>query len=217
MRENMPGQGYAQGAEDLVDKGLRRMNTFDATYLTPRLAKQLELVALKLGIRGADGTFSPYPAYIRNRGEWSEDAVGTGDDRNEAVLRAIRASRPASMKPGRPEDKEAPPMLPDGELAYLDALYEFCKDRIGLWPGTPAQKEWLNTVMYDFRATRDIAKDEGVSQPAVVLGRQRAVEKFTAYMDGKSALAEKLRQFLADKDAQDGGSRLHYLPRWVHG
>ena len=217
MRENMPGKGYAQGHVDLVDRGPRTTSTFDSTYLTPQLAKQLELRAMELGIRGEDGTFKPYPAYIRDRGAWSEEGQEKGPDYNEAVLRAIYAARPTSMKPRRPEDAEAPPMLPSGEVDYLDALYDFFKDRIALWPGTPMGKEYLLMVMHETRSTRDIGDDMGVSHEAVVQGRKRAVTSFVQHMGGKATLAEKLRQYLFDRELQDGRDRLKYLPRWIHG
>ena len=73
-------------------------------------------------------------------------------------------------------------------------------------------------VMHDRRSAVDIAKAEGYADhTTVVHGRQRAIESFVKWAGGAEALAEALRQYLVDREAQDAHDRLKYLPRWVHG
>ncbi len=220
MRENMPGSNPAVPGT-LVDRGPKRLNTFDATYLTPALAGALMREARELGYRKEnqwETKFEAFPTDIRWRGSAPDYEKEENGSERQGVMKAIYAARPTSMKPDRKEGKEGIHVRSGIEEHYLDALSDFFVTHTALWPGTITQKEWLVTVMNDYRAARDIAKDRELSDhTAVIHGRKRAVAAFVAHMGGKEALAEKLRQFLADKDAQDGSSRLHYLPRWCHG
>ena len=220
MRENTPGQGYAQGHTDLVDRGPRTENSFDKTYLTKREAREIALAAMELGYSGAEATYRPIPRYIRTMGGGQVMADEGTVDHGWALRRKTRRTLEGTQydENGSPEDV---PVVygnrPAAEEAYVNALYEFFSDRIKLWPGTPMGKEYLRMVMHDTRSTREIGDDIGVSHEAVVQGRQRAVTSFTEFMGGKAALAEKLRQYLFDRELQDGRDRLKYLPRWIHG
>ena len=180
MRENMPGQGYAQGHTDLVNRGPRKMNTFDGTYMKGRFSQNIRKQGEQPGIEPDD------PATMRDfRGE---------------TERPAGYNRPASEEP------------------YVQALHEFFADRIDLWPATAQQREWVRSLMFDLRSTRDIANDLGYADhTAVVKGRKRATEAFIEYMGGKTELAEKLRTFLHAHEMADGRDRLKFLPRWVHG
>ena len=122
------------------------------------------------------------------------------------------------------EDQKGRPVgynRPYTEEPYVNALRDFFGDKIDLIPPKPRQdlqravKDWLHSVMHDGRSTRDIAKEMGISQPAVVQARKRAVDQLVESCGGKERLAEKLRQYLADRELQDGRDRLKYLPVWV--
>lgn len=136
------------------------------------------------------------PAWIRRRGAISDEHLGDGDQYEEPNLLAYQ-NRPASEEP------------------YVDALADFFRDRIERWPGTVSQKSYLHTVMHDKRSTRDIAEAEGVSQPAIVQGRQKALDSFVKWAGGAEALAESLKTYLVARESQDYRDRLKYLPRWV--
>lgn len=193
MRENMPGQGYAQGHVDLVDRGpsLARRNSFDQSYMKGR-----------------------FPMWIRHQGE--TPGVEFDDPADHGVSRWRDATLGAGVRPvgyNRPRAEEP----------YVEALAEFFETRIALMPPKPRQdlgavKDWLHSVMHDGRSTREIATDLGFADhTAVVKARKRAVDQLVESCGGKAVLAEKLRQFLHDKEQQDGLERLKYLPRWVHG
>lgn len=111
---------------------------------------------------------------------------------------------------------------PAAEEPYVEALAEFFETRIALMPPKPRQvlqdvKDRLKAVMVDTRSFEDQAQDLGVTKQAVQQAQARAVEQLVESCGGKAALAEKLRDFLALKEQQDGLERLKYLPRWVHG
>ncbi len=217
MRENMPGMGYAQGRVDLVDRGPRIMTDFDRSYVTGHMSKALSREADEIKYLGGPPgqyRFLPLPTDAR-------DVGARGAEADVADRRPTMKSTNVQYGPdGKPENKGYRPLgynRPMAEEGYVNALYEFFHDRISLWPGTPMGKEYLRMVMHDTRSTRDIADDIGVSQPAIVQGRQRAIASFAEFMGGKAALAEKLRQYLFDRELQDGRDRLKYLPRWIHG
>ena len=153
-----------------------------------------------------DKSFSPgiLPAWIRKRG---------------GGIQATRPFGPAYLgtRDFATADPVEYPSRPASEGPYVDALSEFFDTHIALWPGTDSQREYLRVLMTDRRSTRDLAEVGGVSQPAIVQGRQRAVDSFVKHMGGKAALAEKLRTYLHDRETQDGRDRLKYLPRWIHG
>ena len=189
MRENMPGQGYAQGHTDLVNRGPRKMNTFDNTYMKGRFSQNIRKQGETPGLEFDD---SAEAGIHRWRSNNLED--------ESYMVRPTGYNRPANEDP------------------YVQSLHEFFADRIDLWPATERQREWIRSIMFDLRSTRDIAEDQGYSDhTAIVKGRKRAVDAFIEYMGGKAELAEKLRTFLHAHEMADGRDRLKFLPRWVRG
>ncbi len=190
MRENMPGQGYAQGHVDLVDRGPRTENTFDAAYISAGLLRQLTAEALILGTPDST-SYKPLPRNTRGIGSRGTEA-DVADRRT-----TLRNTNVQYDENGNPEQVPfAYSIRPAAEEAYINALYEFFSTRIDLWPAAPMGKEYLRLVMHDPRSTREIGDDMGVSHEAVVQGRKRAVASFTEFMGGKQVLADKLRQYL---------------------
>ena len=198
---------YEESRQDLVDKG------FTVTRLRP--SKEAQAVSRRTNPR--DNTFDlawtpgTLPAWVRRRGA----STGSEDER------LFKPDYVNDGHPGSDSYSEPKPIglenRPRSEVPYIDALYDFFKDRIERWPGTAAQKEYLHSLMHDPRAQREVAKEDSISQAAVSLGRSRAVDAFVAWAGGKAALAEAIRQYLVDREAQDAQDRLKYLPRWVHG
>jgi hypothetical protein len=133
---------------------------------------------------------------------------------------------PKAMEEGHKAESDEPrPMgynRPRAEEPYIEALAEFFDTRIALMPPKPRQvlqdvKDRLHAVMTDTRAFEDQAQDQGVTKQAIQQAQARAVDQLVESCGGKTALAEKLRTFLHDREQQDGLERLKYLPRWVHG
>jgi hypothetical protein len=180
-------------AEAVATRTHPRQNSFDQSYMKGR-----------------------FPMWVRHHtveGQW---------DKHEDDGGGVRPPRPTLTPQSydgttRRELERAGYNRPLSEEAYVNALHEFFEDRLARWPGTATQKEWVRVLMFDRRSQDAIAEEEGITQAAVSLGRSRAVEKFVAWAGGKAALAEALRQYLVDRESQDGRDRLKYLPRWVHG
>jgi len=129
---------------------------------------------------------------------------------------------PEFVRPYYPEPAPLGYNRPGAEEPYVQALVDFFQTRIDNMAPKPRQniqdvRNRLLAVMHDRRTQEDQAKDAGVTQQAVSIAQARAVEQLVESCGGKLALAEKLRQFLHDKEQQDGRERLKYLPRWVHG
>lgn len=164
---------------------------FDFTYEVGRLPQYVKRIGNAPGVEHEDSA---------NRGytEWT-----TAEDQSLAERR-FGYNRPAAEEP------------------YIEALADFFADRIALMPPKARQditvpREWLRSVMYDTRPLEDKGKNLGITKQAVQQAQQRAVDQLVESCGGKEALAEKLRQYLHDKEMQDGRDRLKYLPRWVHG
>ena len=148
-----------------------------------------------------------FPAWIRRQGHEVHDG-----ERDDPLLLRRRYGEPRPLGYNRPGAEEP----------YVQALAEFFDTRIALMPPKDRQvlqdvKDRLHAVMHDRRAFEDQAADLGVTKQAVQQAQARAVDQLVESCGGKAALAEKLRQYLHDKEAQDGLDRVKFLPRWVHG
>jgi hypothetical protein len=187
MRENMPGGGHRQ-TDGYVDRGPRKMNSFDRMGITGRV-----------------------PADIADIGYDHEGNFHTDDVRYRTGQRPIGYNRPAKDEP------------------YLDALKVFFDkwiDRVAPKPRQDLQavKDWLNSVKFDRRSLREMAKDLGVSHQAVDQGRKRAVEQLVDTIVGgldykaealtwdqrKAIVATELRHHLKVYEVDD-----EMLPGWV--
>lgn len=158
MKENMPGNGHRQ-TDGYVDRGPRRTRYQTQGVFTKRV----------FNIETFDTVYKvgKFPEWIRNQG-WEKWA----DEPGESRLQGHRGPKVAE-----PYRVDAMGQAGTARHHYTTTLREFFGTRIDQL--SERDREHVNSIMKG-QSTRDSADELGISQPAVVTARQRAIKRLVA-------------------------------------